>query len=66
MLDGRQVVPGDAAGWGMLVTYFYSAWFGLLLVHRERRDDRVCADKYEEDWVVYKRTVRWRILPGIY
>lgn len=66
MLDGRQVVPGDAAGWGMLVTYFYSAWFGLLLVYRERRDDKVCAEKYGEDWMEYKRAVRWRILPGVY
>lgn len=66
MLDGRQVVPGHAAGWGILVTYFYSAWFGILLVHRERRDNRVCTEKYGEDWVEYKRAVRWRILPGVY
>lgn len=66
MLDGRQVVPGDAAGWGILVTYFYSAWFGLLLVHRERRDDKMCAEKYGDDWVAYRNTVRWRILPGVY
>ncbi|KAK4034864.1 delta14-sterol reductase [Parachaetomium inaequale] len=65
MLDGRQVVPGGAAGWGILVTHFYSAWFGLLLVNRERRDDRACVEKYGEDWLEYKRTVRWRILPGI-
>jgi delta14-sterol reductase len=66
MLDGRTVVPGDAAGWGVLVTYLYSVWFGVLLVHRERRDNRVCAEKYGEDWVEYKRVVRWRILPGVY
>ncbi|KAF4761872.1 hypothetical protein HAV15_007604 [Penicillium sp. str.  len=66
LLDGRQVVPGDAAGWGVLVTYLYSVWFGVLLVHRERRDNRVCAEKYGEDWVEYKRVVRWRILPGVY
>jgi delta14-sterol reductase len=66
MLDGCQVVPGNAAGWGMLVTYFYSFWFGWLLVHRERRDDRACAEKYGEDWVTYKKTVRWKIVPGVY
>lgn len=66
MLDGRRVVPGQAAGWGMLFTYFYSAWFGFLLVHRERRDDAACQEKYGDDWETYKRTVRWRILPGVY
>jgi delta14-sterol reductase len=66
MLDGRQVIPGEAAGWGMLITYFYSAYFGFLLIHREGRDDRACAEKYGDDWVEYKKTVRWRILPGVY
>ncbi|KAI9154945.1 cyclin h [Paramyrothecium foliicola] len=66
MLDGRQAVPGEAAGWGMLFTYFYSAYFGFLLIHREGRDDRACAEKYGDDWVEYKRTVKWRILPGVY
>lgn len=67
MLDGRQVVAGgDAAGWGMLFTYFYSAWFGFLLVHREGRDDRACAEKYGEDWKEYKRQVKYKIIPGVY
>ncbi|KFA47962.1 hypothetical protein S40293_09061 [Stachybotrys chartarum IBT 40293] len=56
MLDGRRVVPGQAAGWGMLFTYFYSAWFGFLLVHRERRDDAACQEKYGDDWETYKKT----------
>lgn len=66
MLDGSQVVPGDAMFWGTLVTYLYSAWFGVLLVHRERRDNRVCAEKYGEDWVRYKAAVKWRIVPFVY
>ncbi|KAI5457182.1 ergosterol biosynthesis ERG4/ERG24 [Mariannaea sp. PMI_226] len=66
MLDGRQVGPDDAAGWGMLFTYFYSAWFGFMLIHRERRDDAACLEKYGEDWEKYRRTVQWRIIPGIY
>ncbi|PYI15145.1 ERG4/ERG24 ergosterol biosynthesis protein [Aspergillus violaceofuscus CBS 115571] len=61
-LDPRR----PAAGWGMVFTYFYVLYFGVLLVHRERRDDAMCAKKYGEDWQTYKRTVRWRILPGIY
>ncbi|KAH6972878.1 ergosterol biosynthesis ERG4/ERG24 [Ilyonectria sp. MPI-CAGE-AT-0026] len=66
MLDGREVVQEGAAGWGMLFTYFYSAWFGFLLIHRERRDDAACSEKYGEDWEKYKKTVRWRIIPKIY
>ncbi|SPJ72261.1 probable c-14 sterol reductase ERG-3 [Fusarium torulosum] len=66
MLDGRLVTPGDAAPWGMLFTYLYSAWFGFLLIHREGRDDYACAEKYGKDWEEYKNKVRWRVLPGVY
>lgn len=66
MLDGREVVQDVAKGWGMVYTYFYSAWFALLLIHRERRDDAACAEKYGEDWDKYKKIVKWRILPGVY
>lgn len=66
MLDGRQVVQGAARGWGMVYTYLYVVYFATLLIHRERRDDAACAEKYGEDWDKYKKTVRWRILPGIY
>ncbi|KAM5513364.1 ergosterol biosynthesis ERG4/ERG24 family protein [Fusarium oxysporum f. sp. phaseoli] len=64
MLDGRLVTPDGAAPWGMLFTYFYSAWFGFLLIHRERRDDAACIEKYGKDWDEYKNKVRYRILPG--
>jgi delta14-sterol reductase len=50
----------------MLFTYFYSAWFAFMLIHREGRDDAACAEKYGDDWVQYKKTVKWRILPGVY
>lgn len=66
MLDGRQVLTEGVGGWGMLFTYFYSAWFAFMLVHRERRDDAACAEKYGDDWVKYKKTVPSRIIPGIY
>lgn len=65
-LDGRQVVQGDARGWGIVFTYFYVLYFAVLLIHRERRDDAACSRKYGEDWEKYKKIVRWRILPGIY
>ncbi|KAG8161091.1 hypothetical protein KVR01_009355 [Diaporthe batatas] len=66
MLDGRQVIQGAARGWGMVFTYFYVLYFAILLIHRERRDDKACSEKYGEDWDEYRRTVRWRILPYVY
>ncbi|KAH8690197.1 putative C-14 sterol reductase [Talaromyces proteolyticus] len=66
MTDGRVVVQGDARGWGTIYTYLYVVYFAVLLIHRERRDSAACAEKYGEDWDEYKRTVPWRILPGVY
>lgn len=66
MIDGSHVVQGAAKGWGIVFTYFYVLYFAILLTHRERRDDVACAEKYGEDWEIYKKTVRWRILPYVY
>lgn len=66
MLDGREVVAGEARGWGMVFTYFYVLYFAVLLVHRDLRDDEKCSRKYGEDWEKYKRIVRWRIVPYVY
>ncbi|KAK7413843.1 erg24, C-14 sterol reductase [Neonectria punicea] len=66
MLNGDTVVQDGMAGWGMLFTYFYSAWFAFMLIHRERRDDAACSEKYGEDWEKYKKTVPWRIIPKVY
>ncbi|ODA81280.1 hypothetical protein RJ55_04245 [Drechmeria coniospora] len=66
MMDGRELVPGVARGWGMLYTYFYVVYFASLLIHRERRDHAACADKYGEDWDKYTKIVKWRIVPGLY
>jgi protein-S-isoprenylcysteine O-methyltransferase Ste14 len=51
---------------GSIVPYFYPIWFWLLLVMRERRDDRWCAKKYGADWDRYRERVPWRIIPGVY
>lgn len=48
------------------VTYFYVAYFAVLLIHRQRRDDENCAKKYGEDWDKYKKLVPYRIIPYIY
>ncbi|KAK2879978.1 hypothetical protein FQN49_000704 [Arthroderma sp. PD_2] len=66
MLDGREVVQGEAKGWGIGFTYFYVLYFAILLMHRERRDDGACLKKYGEDWNKYKSIVKWRILPWVY
>ncbi|KAF7543646.1 hypothetical protein G7Z17_g10573 [Cylindrodendrum hubeiense] len=66
MQDGRQVIQGDARGWGIFITYFYVVYFAILLIHRDNRDDEKCQRKYGEDWEKYKKIVRWRIVPGIY
>lgn len=63
---GVEVVPGEARGWGMLITYFFMLYFAILLIHRERRDEEKCRRKYGKDWDEYCRRVRWRILPGVY
>lgn len=62
----REVKQGDARGWGMIFTYFYILYFGVLLVHREMRDEEKCQKKYGKDWERYCKRVRWRIIPGIY
>ncbi|KAL2438813.1 Delta(14)-sterol reductase erg24B [Exophiala dermatitidis] len=62
----REVVQGDARGWGMIFTYFYIVYFGVLLVHREMRDEEKCRKKYGKDWERYCQRVKWRIIPGIY
>nr|KAK5448826.1 erg24, C-14 sterol reductase [Exophiala xenobiotica] len=60
----REVKQGAARGWGMIFTYFYIVYFGVLLVHRELRDEEKCRQKYGKDWERYCKRVKWRIIPG--
>ncbi|KAI8382992.1 ergosterol biosynthesis ERG4/ERG24 [Blakeslea trispora] len=53
-------------GFGSVIPYFYPIYFGILLLHRERRDDDKCRNKYGEDWDEYCKIVKYRIIPGIY
>ncbi|KAL6241458.1 erg24, C-14 sterol reductase [Rhinocladiella similis] len=62
----REVTQGPARGWGMIFTYFYIVYFGVLLVHRELRDEEKCQKKYGKDYERYCKRVRWRIIPGFY
>ncbi len=53
-------------GFGHPLPYFYITYFTILLVHRELRDNKMCAMRYGADWDAYTAKVKWRILPGIY
>lgn len=54
------------AGFGSPIPYFYVAYFGVLLVHRNARDDHKCRVKYGEDWEKYCKAVKYRIIPYVY
>ena len=64
--DGQLVIGGDARGFGMIFTYFYVAYFAILLINRDMRDSDKCSRKYGEDWEKYKKLVPYHIVPGIY
>src|SRR5262249_22442413 len=53
-------------GFGSPLPYFHPAYLAVLLIHRERRDHRMCAAQYGEAWKAYCATVRYRIVPGLY
>lgn len=46
--------------------WLYPLYYLLLLIPRERADDRRCAAKYGALWEQYRRRVRHRIVPGLY
>ncbi|RCI07221.1 hypothetical protein CU098_013953 [Rhizopus stolonifer] len=53
-------------GFGSIIPYFYCIYFAVLLIHRERRDEQKCRQKYGKDWERYCSIVKYRIVPGIY
>ena len=46
--------------------WLYPLFYVGLLVPRQIDDDRRCAEKYGALWAAYVKTVRWRIVPGVY
>lgn len=56
-------------GWTVLcgasspVPYTVLAFLAVLLVHRARRDDRRCAEKYGRLWTAYCRIATFRMVP---
>jgi protein-S-isoprenylcysteine O-methyltransferase Ste14 len=56
-----------ALGWpGVWEVWLYPLYYVLLLVPRERADERRCAAKYGALWAEYVRRVPRRIIPGVY
>ncbi|TPX52167.1 hypothetical protein CcCBS67573_g09925 [Chytriomyces confervae] len=53
-------------GFGSVLPYFYAIYFGVLLWHREMRDEHKCKAKYGKDWDRYCQVVKYRFIPGIY
>ncbi|KAF9895365.1 erg24, C-14 sterol reductase [Aspergillus nanangensis] len=62
----QAVQTPEVRAWGMIFTYFFLLYFGVLLIHREQRDEEKCKKKYGADWDRYTSLVRSRIIPGIY
>lgn len=52
-------------GWQSPVPYFQAVYFLVLLVHRAIRDDKLCHEKYGDDWVEYKRRVPYMFIPHV-
>lgn len=56
-----------ALGWpGVWIVWLYPVYYVVLLVPRERADERRCAAKYGQLWHEYVRRVPKRIIPGVY
>lgn len=67
LFEGSRLVSTDGMkGAAIPITYFYMLYFAILLIHREMRDEAKCRRKYGADWERYCKTVKWRILPGVY
>jgi len=48
------------------IPYFYAIYFGVLLIHRDLRDEAACKEKYGADWNVYCILVPYRFIPYVY
>ncbi|OMH80378.1 Delta(14)-sterol reductase [Zancudomyces culisetae] len=55
-----------ATGFSTPITYFFSIYFLILLVHRFYRDEHKCKVKYGDDWVKYCSLVPYKFIPYIY
>jgi Delta14-sterol reductase len=55
------------AGTAELMPYFHPIYFGVLLMHRQLRDEHHMVEKYgKEDWKAFCKAVPYRLFPYIY
>ncbi|KAJ2766592.1 erg24, C-14 sterol reductase, partial [Coemansia nantahalensis] len=54
-----------ATGFGTPMTYFFPAYFFVLLVHRFYRDEEKCRAKYKKDWIRYCEIVPYKFIPYV-
>ncbi|KAJ1911201.1 erg24, C-14 sterol reductase [Mycoemilia scoparia] len=54
-----------ATGFETPMTYFFAAYFLVLLLHRNSRDEHKCRHKYKKDWDVYCERVPYLFIPFI-
>lgn len=52
-------------GFDSPIPYFQAVYFLVLLVHRAMRDDKLCQEKYGNDWTEYKRRVPYLFIPYV-
>ena len=52
-------------GYDSPIPYFQALYFLILLIHRADRDDKMCAEKYGDDWEEYKRKVPYMFIPYV-
>lgn len=48
------------------LTYYYSLYFATLLLHRQKRDEHKCREKYRDSWEEYEAKVPYKIIPYVY
>jgi Delta14-sterol reductase len=60
------LLDGVASGFDAIIPYFYVVYFGILLVHREFRDEHQCKLKYGRDWDKYCSIVKYRFIPYVF
>lgn len=53
-------------GFRHLLPWTYAIFMTVLLIHRSRRVEQRCSQKYGKYWDAYCKQVRWVLVPGLY